>query len=450
MERDTNNCMQVVNEDSKIISASSRVPYYPLVIKKGYGSTIEDIDGNKYIDLLSSAGAINTGHSHPKVVQAIKNQIDNFIHYTTAYMYHKPIVELANKLIEITPGDFPKQVAFGLSGSDANDGMIKFVRAYTGRSKIISFIKAYHGSTYGSLSLSAISLNMRKKIGPLLPDIHHIPYPDCYRCPFGQKKENCSMECIKYLNTAFKHYIPAQEVAAVVMEPISGDAGLIVPPQEYVEKLYDLCKENGILFVSEEVQQGFGRTGKWFGIENFKVIPDVIVIGKAAASGLPLSAIVAKEEIMKSLEAPAHIFTMGGNPVCCSAAISTIDVIVEENLLEHAEKLGIHAKERFNEMKKRCNIIGDVRGIGLSLGVDLVKDRVTKEKAQEAAAKICYRCWEKGLILTFFGSSVLRIQPPLVITREEIDKAIDIIEEAIQEYLAGEISDEVLNVTKGW
>jgi len=446
----TDKCMEVVNADQDVISPVSRVSYYPLVIKRGHGAIIEDADGNEYIDLLSSAAALNTGHAHPKVVEAITEQVKDFIHYTPCYMYHEPLVKLADKLVQVTPGDFRKRVAFGLSGSDANDGMIKLARAYTGRSKIISFIQAYHGSTYGAISLSAISLNMRRKIGPLLPDIYHIPYPDCYRCVFGQKCSTCSMECIKQLEIAFKYYIPAEEVAAIIMEPIAGDAGLIIPPQKYMDKLYSICKENGILFVSEEVQQGFGRTGKWFGIEHFGIVPDAVIMGKSIASGMPLSAIVAREDIMQAWEAPAHMFTMAGNTVSCRAGIATMDIIEDENLLKHTRELGEHVINRFNRMKERYELIGDVRGTGLSIGVDLVKDRHTKEKASEAAAKICYRCWEKGVILTFFASSVLRVQPPLVITREEMDKAMDIIEEAINEYLAGDIPDEVLKVAKGW
>lgn len=442
--------MGIIEEDEKIISSFSRIPYYPLVIKRGQGAILEDVDGKSFIDLLSSAAALNTGHSHPRIIQAITNQVQNFIHYTPAYMYHEPLVELGKKLIEITPGDFDKKVTYGLSGSDANDGMIKLARAYTGRPIIISFIQSYHGSTYGALSLSAISLNMRRKIGPFLPDIYHMPYPNCYRCIYSKEEKSCDLECIKDLECSFNHYIPPDEVAAIIIEPIAGDAGLVVPPKRYIEKLYSICREYGILFAVDEVQQGFGRTGKWFGIENFDVAPDIIVMGKAIASGMPLSAIVARAEIMNSCDTPAHTFTMGGNPVSCQAAISTIDVIEEENLIDHAKELGDYIKKEFNRMKDKYEIIGDVRGMGLSIGVDLVTDRVTKEKAREAAAKICYRCWEKGIIITFFGNNVLRIQPPLVIKKDEMKKALKIIEEAIKDYLEGNISDEALNVTKGW
>lgn len=450
MEFKYDKCSELVERDRQVYPEFARIPYYPLVIKKGRGAIIEDFDGNEFIDMLSSASALNIGHSHPRIVKAMKDQMDDFISYTAAYTYSEPLITLGEELINITPGDYEKRVVYGLSGSDANDGMIKLARAYTGKTKIISFIGAYHGSTYGALSLSAISLNMRRKIGPLLPEIEHIRYPDCYRCPFKCKEEECSLECLEDFKMALTSYMPPEEIAAIVMEPIAGDAGLIVPPKKYMQEIFKLCKENDILFVSEEVQQGFGRTGKWFCIEHFDIVPDMIVMGKSMASGVPLSAIVARKEITDSLGPPAHLFTMSGNALSCAAALETIHVLRDEKLLEKSEELGAYAKERFEEMKEKYELIGDVRGIGLSIGVDLVVDRVSKVGNKEAAAKICYRCWEKGIILIFLASGVLRIQPPLVITKEELDRALDIIEESIVEYLNGEIPDEVLAVAKGW
>ncbi|MGE5628404.1 MAG: aspartate aminotransferase family protein [Solirubrobacterales bacterium] len=450
MNRDIKKCKELVERDKKVIATGARVPYYPLVVKSGHGAVVTDVDGNEYIDMLSSAGATNTGHSHPKVVKAITEQAKEFIHYTPAYMYHEPLIQLAEKLIEITPGNFSKKVMFGLTGSDANDGMMKLARAYTGRSKIISFVGAYHGSTYGSISISALSLNMRRKIGPLVPDIYHINYPDCYRCKCGKKVESCNLECLNELKEKFSAYLPPEEVAVIIMEPIAGDGGIVIPPAKYTQKLYEICKSHGILFAVDEVQQGFGRTGKWFAIEHFGVDPDIIVMGKSIASGMPMSAIVAREEIMESVGAPAHLFTTIGNPICCQAALATIDVIEEEELLKTAYEKGEYLKGKFKELKGRYPMIGDVRGLGLSIGVDLVKDRETKERYQEACAKICYRCWEKGLLLTFFANNVLRVQPPLVITKEQIDKAVDIIEESIKEFLSGDIPDEVLETAKGW
>jgi len=444
------NCQKIVEENDKVIASFSRIPYYPLAVKRAYKSTVEDMDGNTFIDFLSSAGTLNVGHCHPKVVQSIIEQTKQSILYTPVYMYNKLLSELAQKLIEITPGNFPKQVTFGLSGSDANDGAIKLARAYTGRSKIISFIRSYHGSTYGAITLSGISLNMSRKIGPLLPEIYHMPFPDTYHNSLGGAPEDAGKNCLDYLKYAFENYIPPDEVAAVIIEPIQGDAGIVVPPGDYMQELFALCQENGILFISEEVQQGMGRTGKWFGIEHFNIEPDIVIMAKALASGMPLSALIGRKEIMEALEAPAHLFTTAGNPVCCAAALATIKVIEEEKLMENAEKLNKIAFERFTSMKDKFPFIGEVRGLGLSIGVDLIKDSETKERNKEAAAKICYCAWQKGLLLSFFSHSVLRIQPPLIITEAEFNKGIDIIKSCMTNLQNGLLSDDILKVTKGW
>lgn len=443
-------CSNAVKRDHSVIANACRIPYYPLVISSAEGSIVEDIDGNRYIDLLSSGGALNIGHANPKVMNAIAEQVHKFIHYTTAYFYHEPMIHLAEKLIEITPGDYKKRVAFGLSGSDANDGAIKFARAYSGRSKIVTFIGAYHGSTYGSMTMSAITSKMRRKMGPFLPDVYSFSYPYCYRCMYGKNETNCHLECLEQMKTAFSTYIPAEEVAAVIIEPIQGDGGMIVPPAKYINHLYALCSKYGILFISEEVQQGFGRTGKWFGINHFEVTPDLVVLGKSIASGMPLSAIVGREEIMQAVDPSGHVFTTAANPVCCCAALSTIDVISEKGFFEHVDEIGSFVIEHFNKMKERYEIIGDVRGIGLSIGVELIKDAASKEKNSEAAAKICYRCYEKGVIIIYLNGNILRIQPPLIITKEEMLNALDIIDSSIGEYLSGGISDDVLKLTKGW
>jgi 4-aminobutyrate aminotransferase len=449
--RDLTLCLKVVNEDKAFISPGAKLPYYPLAVKKGRGAIIEDLDGNCYIDMLASAGAVNTGHCHPRVVEAIKQQAEELLLYTHVYMYHEPVVNLTKELISITPGDYQKRVFYGLCGSDANDGAIKMARVATGRTKIVSFIRSYHGSTYGAISLSAVSLPMSRKIGPLLPDIFHVPFPDPYRPPLpGMTPDQTADYCIDQIKIAFENYMAADEVGAFIIEPIQGDSGLVVPPKKFMKDLRALCDQNGILLISEEVQQGFGRTGKWFGIENFDVVPDAVILGKAIASGLPLSGVVARAELMENLEAPVHLFTTAGNPVCCAASLATIQVLREENLLSRATELGEYTQKRFRDMQKKFDFIGDVRGIGLSIGVDLVVDRETKERHRVAAAKICYRAWEKGLLLSFFSGAVLRIQPPLVITKEELDKALDIIEESMAEFEKGQIPDSVLNTVKGW
>ncbi|AYD39725.1 aspartate aminotransferase family protein [Clostridium fermenticellae] len=443
-------CIKEVERDSRVISRACRIPYFPLVVESIKGSIVKDIDGNEYIDLLSSAGSINVGGANEKVKKSIIEQVNKYVHYTPGYLYNKPMIDLAEKLVKITPGEFPKRVAFGLSGSDANDGAVKFARAYTGKSSIISFIGAYHGVTYGSMSMSAITTKMKRKLGPFLPGIYSFSYPNCYRCNYGKKEGCCNLECLNQIQIAFDSYLPSDEVAAVIIEPIQGDAGLIIPPKRYMKKLYELCAENGILFISEEVQQGFGRTGKWFGIENFDLIPDAVILGKSMGGGLPLSAIVGREEIMQSLDPPAHIFTTAANPVCCSSAVSTINIISEDGFLKHVNEVGNFAKNYLNNLKDECSIIGDVRGVGLSIGVELVKDKISKEKNIKGALKICYRCYEKGVILICLNGNVLRIQPPLIITKDEMFKALEIIKSSIEDYLQGNIPDEVLNTIKGW
>jgi 4-aminobutyrate aminotransferase len=448
MKKNTLQCNQIVENEKHYYSQAGKLPYFPLAIKSGQGAIIKDQDDNSYIDFLSSAAMLNTGISHPKIVEVITEQAKDFVHYIFPYIYHEPSVQLAKKLTEITPGNFDKKVIFGLSGSDANDGMIKFARAYTGKSKIISYIGSYHGSTFGAISLSAISLNMKRKIGPLLPDIHHINYPNCYRCRFNNTCDTCSLECLNELEDAFKYYLPTDEVAAIVIEPIAGDVGMVVPPKKYMEKLYSLCKENNILFVVDEIQQGFGRTGKWFGIDHFDIEPDIMVLGKSIASGLPMSALVGRKEIMESLGAPAHTFTGAGNPMACKASLATIEIINDEDLISKANIHGDYIMDKFEKMKEKYDIIGDVRGLGLSIGVELINNK--KEKNAIAASKICYRAWEKGVLLTFISQNVLRIQPPLIISREQIDEALSLIEESIVDFINGDIPDEVLETSKGW
>ncbi|MHC6178681.1 aspartate aminotransferase family protein [Clostridium sp. JNZ X4-2] len=443
-------CIKEVEIDSRVVARACRIPYFPLVVESIDGSTVKDIDGNEYIDLLSSAGCINVGGGNEQIKKSISEQVNKFVHYTSAYLYNKPMIDLAEKLVKITPGKFPKRVAFGLSGSDANDGAIKFARAYTGRSSIITFIGAYHGATYGSMSMSAITTKMRRKMGPFLPGVYSFTYPNCYRCDYDKKECCCNLECLHQIEIAFDSYLPADEVAAVVIEPLQGDGGIIVPPGKYMEKLREMCAKNNILFISEEVQQGFGRTGKWFGIDNFNLIPDVVILGKSIADGMPLSAVVGKEDIMQSLDPPAHAFTTAANPVCCCAALSTIDIISQHGFLAQVNDTGNFIRDYLNNLKDKYHIIGDVRGLGMSVGVELVKDRTKKEKNTEAALKICYRCYEKGVLLVTLNGNVLRIQPPLIITKDEISRALEIIKSSIEDYLQGNISDDVLNFIKGW
>lgn len=442
--------MELIMRDAEVLSAQSRIKYFPFVMKSGKGALVTDLDDNVFIDLLSSAASLNVGHSHPKVVAKLQEQLDEFTNYSAAYVYSEPLVTLGEQLNRITPGNFEKRILYGVSGSDANDGAIKLARAATGRPKVISYIGAYHGSTYGALSLSAISLNMRRKIGPMLPEMHHIEYPDCYRCRYDKEPDTCGMQCLHLFKQSMATFLPPEEIAAIIMEPIQGDGGLIVPPKPYMDELLSICRHYGILFFSEEVQQGMGRTGKWWGIEHYDIEPDAILSAKSLGSGIPISAIIAKKELTDALGPPAHLFTLSGSAFACAAASATIEVIEEENLLEQASEKGDYIQTRFRAMQEKYELIGDVRGHGLTVGVDLVTDRRTKEGHSDAAKRICYRAWEKGVIVIFLSDGVLRIQPPLVITYEQIDTALDRIEEAIREYLNGEIPDSVFEFAKGW
>lgn len=421
----------LIEEDEQYFAKSGRIKYYPLVIDHGYGATLVDIEGKEYIDLLSSASSQNVGHAPKQVTDAIKKQVDKFIHYTPAYMYHEPLVKLAKKLCDIAPGDFEKRVTFGLSGSDANDGIVKFARGYTGRPYIISFTNAYHGSTYGALSMSSISLNMRKSYGPLLNGFYHIPFPDKYRGMFEQQQPNTVEEYLAPLKEMFAKYVPAEEVACIVVETIQGDGGLLEPVPGYFKALEELCHEHGILIAVDDIQQGLGRTGTWSSVEHYDFTPDLITFGKSLAGGLPMSALVGRKEIMESLDAPAHLFTTGANPVSCEAALATLQMIEDEDLLQASTEKGRYVRQRMDQWTKKFSSVGDVRGVGLSIGIDIVKDKAMKTRDNEAALKICNYCFEHGIVIIAVAGNVLRFQPPLVISYEQLDYALDTLEAAL-------------------
>jgi len=443
---------EVVARDRRVLSRANRIAYYPLAVSRAEGSRIWDLDGNEYLDFLSGAAANNIGHCHPEVVRAIEAQARRLIHNTLGYSYYELPVILAEKLVKLTPGSFPKRVAFGLSGGDANDGAMKMARAATGRPKILSFLGSYHGTTFGGLTLSAITLSMKRRMGPLVPEVYHVPYADCYRCYFGLEYPSCGLRCVEYIRTMMEMLIPPDEVAAFILEPIQGDAGVVIPPREFWPEIKRLCEENGILFIDEEVQTGFARTGRMFAIEHWDVEPDAVISAKPVASGLPMGIIVAKAELMESWSAPAHFFTAGANPVVCAAAIATLGVMERENLPERAGRLGKTAMKRFKEMGERFDLVGDVRGRGLLIGVELVRDRETKEPARNEALKVCWRAWEKGLVMISFGryGNVLRIAPPLTIGEDELEAALGIVEDSIEDVVEGRVPDSVLEEMGGW
>lgn len=440
---------RLISIDEKYIGKSTRASYFPLVADKTKGVKVIDLDGKEYIDMVSSACVVNTGYCHPQIIGAIRDQLDKYIHFANDYFYTEPQVELAKDLTRITPGNFEKKVIFGFSGSDAIDSSIKIARAYTGRSKLISFVGAYHGSTYGAISLSAIDTNMKRNIGPLLPEVFHLEYPNILNKDKNlTEDEFADIEFEKFLKN-FDYYIPKEEVAAIYIEAIIGDLGLIKSPKKFIKRLRQFCSDNHILLIVDEIQQGFGRTGKWFSIEHFDVVPDIVVMGKAMASGLPMSAVLGPSEVIDSIPMPGQLFTLQGNALSSVAAIKTIEIIENDHLLDRAKVLGEYIKDRFKEIQNRSSYISNIRGTGLSIGVDL-EDKSNKYSPKDLVKKICYRSFEKGVILIYLAGKTLRVQPPLSITNSEVEKAMDIIEESFNELEEGKIEDDIIDKIKGW
>ena len=430
---------KILAKENEAFATAARIKYYDIVINSGRGAILTDVDGNQYIDLLASASSTNTGHCHPKVVKAIQDQAAQIIQYTPAYFANSQAARLAPRLAELAPISGPTEVVWGNSGSDANDAIIKFARAYTGRQYIVSFTGAYHGSTYGSMTLSSVSLNMARKMGPLLPGVVKVPFPDPWDKLPDESEEQFVDRYFKMFKLPFETYLPVDEVAAILIEPIQGDGGIVKTPPEFMEKIYQFAKENGILFAVDEVNQGMGRTGKWWSIQHFGIEPDLMSVGKSLASGMPLSAVVGRKEIMESLGAPANVYTTAGNPVTTAAANATLDVIQDEHLLERSTKLGEKAKQFFEDEQKKYEFIGDVRMYGLDGGINIVNPQ-TGEADTAATTRIMYRVFELGAIIISLRGNILRFQPPLVITEEELDRAFEMLDQAFAEEDAGKLS----------
>ena len=445
---DTRKSTAIVERDKAVIAPCSRLAYFPLVIEKASGAVITDVDGNEYIDFLSSASSLNMGSNNPVVTDAIKAQLDRFSQFAIAYTYNERTVEYAERLTSVFPGGVKAKIAFGNCGSDGNDAAVKFARAYTGRQKIIVFINGYHGNTYGSSTMTTCSTKMHEKMGPFLPEIYAFPF-------FGNDVPDdvCERDCVSAIETAFSTWLPANEVAAVVIEPIQGDAGILPAHPIFMKKLYELCRKHGILFISEEVQQAFYRTGKFFSIEHYDIVPDGIIMGKSIGGSLTLGAFMARDEIMDCLPAPAHLFTLGGNAAACAGGIAAFDLYrspdFQQHLQDNIKTLWAEA-EALKE--KNPDLVQFVRGIGMSMGIGVCRtlEDGTKIPDPDATFKVLFRCYEKGLLVISLGANVLRIQPPLVITGEQLKKAFAIIDEAMADFRAGKIDDSVLSFRAGW
>jgi 4-aminobutyrate aminotransferase len=403
---------------------------YPLVAKRGRGAMVEDVDGNRFLDFSAGIAVVSTGHCHPQVVAAIEKQASELIHMSGTDFYYPGLPELARKLSQIAPGKGTKRVYFGNSGTEAIEAAMKLARIYTGRDKFIAFFNCFHGRTLGALSLTSSRAVQRRGFGPLIPGVTHIPYANCYRCAYNLKPEDCGVYCARIIEEQlFRTTVPADEVAAIFVEPIQGEGGYIVPPREFLLELRRICDEYGILLVADEVQSGMGRTGKMWACEHFGIVPDILCIGKGIASGLPLSATVSRAEIM-NWPPGSHASTFGGNPVAIAAALETI-ALLEEKYMAQAARVGDYLMKRLEGWPKRHRLVGDIRGKGLMVGIELVKDRKTKQYAIDERNELIQSCFEKGLLILGCGTSTIRLMPPLVIDRGEVDIALEILDECL-------------------
>jgi 4-aminobutyrate aminotransferase len=431
---------EVVAHDAEYISPSYTRPY-PLVIKRAKGAMIEDVDGNIFLDFNAGVAVCSTGHSHPHVVDAIKKQVDDFLHICSADYYYSNLPKLAEKLSQITPGAHEKRVHFGNSGAEAVEGAVKLAMYTTRRQKLIGFFGAFHGRTFGALSLTSSKARQRAGFGPQALDVTHTPYANCYRCPYNLKPETCGAfeskgpHCARVIEELlFKTTVPADECAAIIVEPIQGEGGYLVPPASFLQTIREIADRHGVLVIADEVQSGFGRTGKMFASEHFGFTPDIMSLAKGIASGLPLSATVARDDLM-NWKPGAHASTFGGNPVAIAASLATIELL-EEELVANAAMVGDYLIEGLRALMDKHSIIGDVRGKGLMIGIELVKDRTTKEPHPEALEQVETECFKRGLITLGCGISTIRLSPPLVIDQEQCDFAIRTIDEAITAFTA--------------
>jgi 4-aminobutyrate aminotransferase len=419
----------VIERDARVVSPSY-TRGYPLVAESGAGAIVEDVDGNRFLDFNAGIAVVAAGHCHPRVVDAIQKQAARLIHMSGTDFYYEEMVALAEKLAEIAPGNVERRVSFGNSGAEAIEGSIKLARWATKRDKIIAFFGSFHGRTLGALSLTARKAVQRAGFGPLLPGVVHAPYPNCYRCPFGRQEENCAVECVKHIeDVLLKTVAPAEETAAIVVEPVQGEGGYVVPPRKFFDELSRLAQENGILLVCDEVQSGMGRTGKMWASQHFGVVPDILAVAKGIASGMPLGATIARADLM-TWPPGAHASTFGGNPVSCAAALATI-ALLEESLVENAARMGRHLRDRMRDWPARFPQVGQVRGLGLMIGIELVRDQRTRERAPEIRDRIVDRAFARGLLILGAGENSIRLCPPLVITRDQCDFAIDTLEECL-------------------
>ena len=405
---------------------------YPLVIAGGARAMVEDVDGNRYLDFMAGIAVTSTGYNHPKVVAAVREAAGKFLHICGADFYFEGFARLCERLAKLAPGPSKKRVFLSNSGAEAVEGAMKLARHSTGRSAFVAFSGSFHGRTYGALSLTASKAVQRSGFGPFLPEVYHVPYAYPYRCDFCRGEASCTMACVANIEAdLFARRLDPKNVAAIVVEPVQGEGGYVVPPKGFLPQLRALCDRHGILLVCDEVQSGVGRTGKMFACEHEGVEPDVITVAKGLGSGMPIGALIAKESVMK-WGPGAHGSTFGGNPVCCAAALATLD-LVEGEFMANARTMGARLLAGAQRLSEKHRAIGEVRGLGLMIGIEFVKDRATREPYPELVAKLERLAFAKGLLLLGAGKSSLRLAPPLVVDEYDVDTALAIIDQCLVE-----------------
>jgi 4-aminobutyrate aminotransferase len=426
------NAKHILAGDEKYVSPSY-TRSYPLVAKRGRGIVVEDVDGNEFFDFSAGIAVTSTGHCHPEVVSAIQKQASELIHMSGTDFYYESLVTLGERLSQIAPMPGPHKVYYGNSGAEAVEGALKLARYHTKRQQVIAFFGAFHGRTMGALSLTGSKPQQKRRFSPLVPGVTHVRYPDIYRgCSGGpQDAEKFALGCARYIeDKLFKTILPPEEVAAIFIEPIQGEGGYVVAPTIFMQELRRICDKYGILLVLDEVQSGVGRTGKWWAVEHTGVYPDIVCIAKGIASGMPLGVTLSKAEIMDWIPG-SHASTFGGNPVCIAAALATLDVIEKEGLLRNSQEVGGHMMKRMSDWPNKYKIVGDVRGRGLMIGVEIVKDQATREYGASERDRIVEHAFERGVLFLGCGPSTVRIAPALIVTRDEADVALDVLEESI-------------------
>jgi 4-aminobutyrate aminotransferase len=422
---------QIVERDHKVVSPSYTRDY-PLVAKIGRGAMVEDVDGNTFLDFAAGIAVVATGHCHPQVVAAIQAQAAELIHMSCTDFYYEGTVALAEKLASIAPGKSAKRVYFGNSGSEALEAAMKLARYHTKRDMFIAFHGCFHGRTLGSLSLTASKAVQRKGFGPLLGGVFHAPYPNTYRGALGVRPENAAADVLTYIeNELFKRLCDPEEVAAIFVEPIQGEGGYLPAPAEFLQGLERLCRKHGILLVADEVQSGMGRTGKWWAVDHAGIEPDIICTAKGIASGMPLCAMIAKAEVM-DWKPGAHASTFGGNPVAIAASLATIAVL-EQSAIANAARMGEFIFRQTAGWRERHKSVGDIRGKGLMIGIEFVRDQKTKEKAPDLRNRVMDAAFHKGLLVLGAGENSLRLAPPLVIDEEQAEFAVRTLDACISE-----------------